>query len=363
MSSPVPVLIPEPFATSGLKNTIPDTSADPQRAEWAEGFPVLTMTPIAEGGKPPLGPDVNGVLYALSTHLYALQGGALQAYDSDVSDAIGGYNKGAIVTMANGEGYWICIVDDATDDPDAGVSANWRPIYSYGPAAISGLTTGVRTLTVVEAARPYLVLTGTLVGNVQVVVPTEYQSWLVINSTTGAFTVTVKTAAGTGVVIPAGGPAAPVGVYCDGTNVQRQFTPSALPTSVTPAADTIALRDNLAFLFSTTPAVNDSTTKVATTAFANPARTLAANGSQTLPSGLIIKWGFNARLGSSPQTVTYAGGAFPTAVYAVVPTGVRRTSGAALGQIPTINGTPGLSSFDVAHSDGSTGTNWIAIGI
>jgi hypothetical protein len=362
MSTAVPVLIPEPFATSGLKNTIPDTSADPQRAEWAEGFPVLTMTPIVEGGKPPLGPDVNGVLYALSTHLYALQGGALQAYDSDVSDAIGGYNKGAIVAMADGLGYWICIVDDATDDPDAGVSANWRPIYAYGPAAISGLTGGVRTLTAIEASRPFLVLTGTLTSNSQIVVPTEYQQWLVINSTTGAFTLTVKTASGTGIVVPQGGAAAPVGVYCDGTNVQRQFTPSALPTSVAPVADTIALRDNLAFLFTTTPAENDSTTKVASTAFVNPARLLAANGYQKFASGLIIQWGFNARVGSSAQTVTYPI-AFPTAVYSVVPTGVRRTSGAALGQIPTVNGTPGLSSFALAHSDGSTGANWIAIGI
>jgi len=40
----------------------------------------------------------------------------------------------------------------------------------------------------------------------------------VFNNTTGAFTVAVKTAAGTGVVVPPGQRAV---VYCDGTNVLR----------------------------------------------------------------------------------------------------------------------------------------------
>ncbi len=360
MSSPTPVLIPAVFAVDGDRNVIPLTSADPQRAQYEEGFPELTMTPIAEGGKPPLGPDFNGIFYAAFSHLFALQGGALQAYSSDVSDATGGYNKGAIVAMANGEGYWICIVDDTVTDPDAG-GAGWRPIYAYGPGAITGLTGGTRTLTAVEASRPLLVLTGTLTSNLQLVVPTVYQQWLVINSTTGAFTVTVKTAAGTGVVVPAGGAAAPTAVYGDGTNVQRVFTPSALPTSVSPDPDTILLRDNLGFGFSVTPAANDSTTKIATTAFVNPARSLAANGYVKLSSGVIIQWGFSTRINSSPLTVNYPL-TFPNNVWCVVPTGVRRTSGAALGQIPTINGTPALANFSVAHSDGSTGTNWIAIG-
>ena len=40
-----------------------------------------------------------------------------------------------------------------------------------------------------------------------------------------------------------------------------------------------------------TPTVNDSTTKVATTAFANPASLLSANGYVKLPSGIIMQWG------------------------------------------------------------------------
>lgn len=357
MSSPVPVLIPEPFANAGLRNVIPDTSGDPQRAQYDQGFPVLTMTPIAEGGKPPLGPDMNGILYAITTHLFALQGGALQVYDSDVSDAIGGYNLGAIVAMLDGSGWWINIAADNTTNPDTG-GAGWRPVYAYGPAAISLLTGGVRTLTAVEASRAYLVLTGTLTSNLQVVVPTVYQSWLVINATTGAFTTTVKTAAGSGIVVPQGGAAAPVGVYCDGTNVQRQFTPSALPTSVAPVADTIVLRDNLGFAFSVTPASNDSTTKVATTAFVNPARVISANGSQTLPSGLILKWGFTS-FTDPVKTITFPT-AFPNACYNVQLTPL--SAGASLRDKTPVVGSISAANFTMQDSDGSLGSYWSAIG-
>lgn len=40
-----------------------------------------------------------------------------------------------------------------------------------------------------------------------------------------------------------------------------------------------------------TQATNDSSTKAATTAFANPGASLSTNGYQKLPSGLIIQWG------------------------------------------------------------------------
>ncbi len=317
MPSPLPPVIPQPFANAGTKNTIPNTSADPQRAEYAEGFPPLTMTPIASGGLPPLGPDVNGILYAITTHLYSLQGGALQPFSSAVSTAIGGYNLGALVAMADGAGWWINLLGGNTADP-AVDGTNWRPVYAYGPAAISGLTTGVRTLTPVEASRPFLILTGTLTGNVQIEVPPDFQMWLVINATTGAHTVTVKTPSGTGVVVPQGGAAAPSAVYCDGTNVQMQFSPTSLPTSVTPTPDTIALRDNLGFLFSVTPAAGDSTTKVATTQFVNPGNSLVGNGYAKLPGGLIIQWGNFAAPNTGARSITFPL-AFPNNAFAVVP--------------------------------------------
>lgn len=49
-----------------------------------------------------------------------------------------------------------------------------------------------------------LIFIGALTGNINVVMPTQGDQWKVINRTTGNFAITVKTAAGTGVVIEQG---------------------------------------------------------------------------------------------------------------------------------------------------------------
>ena len=59
-------------------------------------------------------------------------------------------------------------------------------------------------------------LTGVLTGDRSVIVPNRDKIYIVHNATTGAFLTTVKTAAGSGIVIEQGFKAV---VYCDGTNV------------------------------------------------------------------------------------------------------------------------------------------------
>lgn len=61
-----------------------------------------------------------------------------------------------------------------------------------------------------------LACTGTLTGNRAVIVPTSSKMYIVTNGCTGAFTLTVKTVAGSGVVVPQGYVSI---VYCDATNV------------------------------------------------------------------------------------------------------------------------------------------------
>jgi hypothetical protein len=134
MSAPTPVLIPEPFAAAAgpsFINTIPATTADPQRAAYDEGFPPLTFQSEGSGGLPPLGQDFNGILNAITQHLFALQGGQLQTYRADVSTALGGYGSGAILAMTDGAGWWISTDVNNTTDPDAG-GAGWEPVYAYG---------------------------------------------------------------------------------------------------------------------------------------------------------------------------------------------------------------------------------------
>lgn len=115
-----------------------------------------------------------------------------------------------------------------------------------------------------------------------------------------------------------------------------------------------------------TQATNDSSTKVATTAFANPGASLSANGYQKLPSGLIIQWGTVTTSASADQTVTFPL-AFPNACLSVTSTVV--TAPAAGTVFCTTNTTPSASSFGIgAWTLGSTtsrsaqSAKWIAIG-
>lgn len=78
------------------------------------------------------------------------------------------------------------------------------------------ITSSDITLTGSEGQNAILVLSGTLTGNRNLIVPTASKIFLVYNNTSGAYTVTVKTSGGTGVVIPQGGRQI---VLCDGTNV------------------------------------------------------------------------------------------------------------------------------------------------
>lgn len=58
--------------------------------------------------------------------------------------------------------------------------------------------------------------TGTLSAGRNLVVPTNQKKYIVRNSTSGGFAITVKTSGGTGVAVAAG---TVQELYCDGTNV------------------------------------------------------------------------------------------------------------------------------------------------
>jgi hypothetical protein len=72
------------------------------------------------------------------------------------------------------------------------------------------------TLSTTEARNAIYEFTGTLTGNINVIVPNKNRKFIVYNATSGAFTLTVKTAAGTGIEVTQG---QRVWLYCDSTNV------------------------------------------------------------------------------------------------------------------------------------------------
>lgn len=81
---------------------------------------------------------------------------------------------------------------------------------------LTGLTGGTRALSDDENRNAIIEASGTLASNQIVTVNAAQKWWHVVNNTTGSFTLTVKTSAGSGVTIPQSGKAI---VYCDGTDV------------------------------------------------------------------------------------------------------------------------------------------------
>lgn len=249
MPAPTPVFFEKAFAqdaSGSFRNAIPTAPVGTQRASLSLGFPPLVMTPVAAGGKPMLGPDANGILYMLSTHAVYQQSGQPYQYSGAVVAAIGGYAIGTLLGSTDGLTLWYNILAANTNDPDV-AAVGWVPLFHYGYSTITGLIGGVRVLTRIEALGSVIILQGVLAANLQVVLPNDLRDWLIVNSTTGAFAVTVKTVAGTGVVIPAGGLAAPLEVYGDGTNLYPRVSPLNLPIDVNPTPNTLIQRTSLGY--------------------------------------------------------------------------------------------------------------------
>ena len=126
--------------------------------------------------------------------------------------------------------------------------------------------------------------------------------------------------------------------------------------NVTSVANSIALPGSPT---TTTQASNDSSTNIATTAFANPANSIGANGYQTLPSGLIIQWGtVTAAVSAGSQSVSF-GITFPNNVFSVQ---AQATSASGIS-----GGDVGYATMTATTTSGFTmertcSRNWIAIG-
>lgn len=98
-----------------------------------------------------------------------------------------------------------------------------------GTASVAHDNTANYTLTSVngtadEARKMFLNITGTLTADRNVVCPTASKLYFITNSTTGGFSVTLKTSAGTGILVPNG---RSVVLYCDATNVVNALSAPA----------------------------------------------------------------------------------------------------------------------------------------
>lgn len=138
------------------------------------------------------------------------------------------------------------------------------------------------TLTALEWGCGIIVLSGLLTANINVIFPTRGDRWIVVNNTTGAYTVTCKTAAGSGVVVTQ---TKARGIYGNATDIlssETDLQDAALtgnPTAPTPGAA-------------------DNDTSIATTAMVQAAVAAAIAAAVTVPAGSVS---------------AYAGAAAPTA--------------------------------------------------
>jgi len=79
-----------------------------------------------------------------------------------------------------------------------------------------------------QARSAFLDISGTLTSNVNVIIPALSKGYDIRNSTSGSFTVNMKTATGSGQIIPQG---QSIGVVCDGVSVRDVETPGIRSTS------------------------------------------------------------------------------------------------------------------------------------
>ncbi|MFJ3045321.1 hypothetical protein ACIPEN_05790, partial [Herbaspirillum chlorophenolicum] len=229
-----------------------------------------------------------------------------------------------------------------TNNPDTG-GANWAPIDGYGITAVTGLTNANVTLSATQYSKKIITLAGTLTGNVQIIFPTTMQQWLVVNNTTGAFTVTCKTASGTGAAVPQGGVQS---FWGDGTNLN--LGPGD--------AKVISAVSDPTFANNSASAASTSWVRGAMAAIATAAgfvASFAANGYVKFPSwlgGLVVEWGTGTSDGSGVLNITMPL-AFPTAQRGMVPS-VIATAGGISAQV---NGTPTQTTASIRTFSTGTG--------
>ncbi|PTQ70282.1 hypothetical protein [Pseudomonas sp. GV071] len=243
-TSGLPARIPIPFANNGSKNSIPQTSQigiTAGLASYPDGFVPLNFTPIAAGGVPPFGADFNGILNAITQSLRWSHAGSGYPFDSTFASSVSGYPKGALLPNSTFDGYWFNTAEGNALAPEVSNAAltGWVPAFSYGVTTLSGLAGSSVTLTSLQAAKARIVLSGALTANINIYFPAWSKTWVVENNTSGGFAVTCTTVAGSGVIVAAGRNT----VYGNGTNLL--------------AEDVFA-----------TQGLGDSSTKVATTEFA-----------------------------------------------------------------------------------------------
>lgn len=216
-----PFAIPIPFGAAADPMTITIIPVPSQKgitqgaASFSDGFPNTTFLDPDAGGVAPRGADFNGILNAITQSLTWVQSGGSFQYNPTFSADIFGYPLGAILQRADATGGWINTIDQNTSNPDTG-GAGWLP-YGGSTAPLSLVVSNANiTLTALQAASPVVYVSGALTADVTIYFPNwNGAKWLLVDTSTGAFNVSVSTTSGSALPLSAGANE----VYGDGTNI------------------------------------------------------------------------------------------------------------------------------------------------
>lgn len=235
-----PDLIPAPFAENATPGTIepipPLTPSVPQQATWSSGFPQVTMQPLAAGGIPPRGQDFNGVLNALSQHIFHMQGGGQYKW----SDDHGPYSIGDVLQSDDGLRSYVSVVDNNTDNFNtnpASIGVSWLP-WSGGAASelIAGLlkiaTTAQAQAGTNDASAMTPAKTGILFPfrGIQVYNTAGTYTWNVPEGVTKVWVTVVGAGGGPGGIGPVNGGTSSFGSFCSATGGQTPGPYTAEPS-------------------------------------------------------------------------------------------------------------------------------------
>lgn len=272
--SDVPKKQPVPFGVNGQREDLLSTTpAGDNQASYDAGFPPITMILKSAGGLPPKGQDMNQILYELAAIARWAGAGANYPFDSTFATAIGGYPAGAKVLASDNAGFWLNETDANSTNPEAAdyTLTGWVPSGHTGTTAITGLAASDVTLSSLQAAKDVITLAGTLTANINLILPAWIKQWKIINNCTGAFTVTVKTNAGTGIAVSV---STSMDLRGDGTDIVDAN--ASVKLTGTPTAPTAAK--------------GTSTTQLATTEFVAKRipnfQIFTAGGTWTCPDGI-----------------------------------------------------------------------------
>ena len=174
------------------------------------------------------------------------------------------------------------------------------PILSKSVAGSANVT-----LTEIESRYPAIDMTGAITANISFIVTTTPKLFIIKNSSTGDFTITVKTSSGTGIVVARG---ARELLYCDGTNVVVPLPVRAVSADKGDAAATLSV------------GVSETTQVWGTALTADRAVTLNTFGAKSGDRFRIVRTAaatgaFNLNVGTGPLKAMGTAGSFSDVEY------------------------------------------------